>query len=81
MRVPKVILRFLLEKRLLENRCVSVVEVEEYLSKLGLRVGSVERYVEILRRRSLIDIASDGNSHVLCAKDDLKTVLLALDND
>ena len=81
MRVPKVILRFLLEKRLLENRCVNVVEVEEYLSKLGLRVDSVERYVKLLRRRSLVDIVSDGNAYALCAKDDLKTVLLALDND
>ena len=77
MRIHRAILTYLLQVRLLEGRCSTAEEVERYLSMLGLGNTAVKRHIEALVRRGLAEVR--GNT--VCAKKDLRTILVAAGDD
>jgi len=81
-RLARAILRYLLEKRLLENRCNSISELESFLRELGwCRGNCVHTYIRGLKRGGLVTVDKHGASVSICTKDDLKTILMAVDSD
>uniref|UniRef100_A0A7C4BCT5 Uncharacterized protein n=1 Tax=Ignisphaera aggregans TaxID=334771 RepID=A0A7C4BCT5_9CREN len=82
MRLARAILMYLLEKRLLENRCSSISELEGFLRELGwCRGDCVHTYIRWLKRRGFVTVGKRGASVSICTKDDLKTILMAVDSD
>ena len=77
MNLSVVILRYLLQLRLFENRCASVDDVAAYLEALKLRANSVKKHIEKLVREGLAEIR--GNT--VCAREDLRAVLVAAGDD
>jgi predicted ArsR family transcriptional regulator len=77
MNLSIVILRYLLQLRLFENRCASVDDVAAYLEALKLRANSVKKHIEKLVKEGLTEIR--GNT--VCAREDLRAVLVATGDD
>jgi predicted ArsR family transcriptional regulator len=77
MNLSTVILRYLLQLRLFENRCASVDDVVAYLEALKLRANSVKKHIEKLVKEGLAEVR--GNT--ICATENLRTVLTAAGND
>jgi len=77
MNLSVVILRYLLQLRLFENRCASVDDVASYLEALKLRANSVKKHIEKLVREGLAEVR--GNT--ICAAESLRTVLTVAGDD
>jgi len=77
MNLSVVILRYLLQLRLFENRCASVDDVASYLEALKLRANSVKRHIEKLVREGL----AEARGNTVCAREDLRAVLVAAGDD
>jgi len=80
MRIHRAILTYLLQVKLLEGRCSTVEEVERYLSRLGLGNAIVKHYIEALVKRGFVKISKVRDIE-LCAKEDLRTVLIVAGDD
>jgi predicted ArsR family transcriptional regulator len=77
MRIHRAILTYLLQVRLLEDRCSTIEEVVRYLSMLGLGNAAVKRRIEALVRQGLVE--TRGNT--VCAKKDLRAILVVAGDD
>jgi hypothetical protein len=65
---------------LLEGRCSTVEEVVRYLSMLGLGNTAVKQHIEALVKRGFVKISKVRDIE-LCAKEDLRTVLIVAGGD
>jgi DNA-binding MarR family transcriptional regulator len=65
MNLSIVILRYLLQLRLFENRCALMKEVARRLSKLRLKVTSIERHIKSLAKQGLVEI----RRNTVCARE------------
>jgi predicted ArsR family transcriptional regulator len=77
MNLSIVILRYLLQLRLFENRCASVDDVAAYLEALKLRANSVKKHIEKLVKEGL----AEARGNTICATENLRTVLTVAGND
>jgi predicted ArsR family transcriptional regulator len=77
MNLSVVILRYLLRLRLFENRCASVDDVAAYLEALKLRANSVKKHIEKLVKEGL----AEARGNTVCAKKDLRTILVVASDD
>ena len=77
MNLSVVILRYLLQLRLFENRCASVDDVASYLEALKLRANSVKKHIEKLIKEGL----AEARGNTICAREDLRAVLVAAGDD
>jgi predicted ArsR family transcriptional regulator len=77
MNLSIVILRHLLQLRLVESKCASVDDVAAYLGTLKLRANSVKKHIEKLVKEGLAEVR--GNT--ICATENLRTVLTAAGDD